>query len=121
MDIDRAACVSVETRVEETGRVLQRGALEESELHDIPVGFARADDAVVRPNRGPHPLPFFDDVRVGLLDELAHPAQGLSPPVPELGDSFRDELRCRLALARHNITKINSICPYIKHVGGWQN
>jgi hypothetical protein len=24
-------------------------------------------------------------------------------------------------LARHNITKINSICPYIKHVGGWQN
>jgi hypothetical protein len=23
-------------------------------------------------------------------------------------------------LARHNITKIDSICPYIRHVGGWQ-
>jgi hypothetical protein len=25
MDVDRAACVSVETRVEQTGRILQRG------------------------------------------------------------------------------------------------
>jgi hypothetical protein len=24
-------------------------------------------------------------------------------------------------LARYNITKIDSICPHIKHVGGWQN
>src|SRR3989441_9668519 len=64
VDVDRAACVSVETRVEETGRILQRRALEEGKLHDILVGFASADDGVVRPNRSAHPLPLLDDVRV---------------------------------------------------------
>src|SRR3989442_1240479 len=100
VDVDRAACVSVETRVEERGRILQRRALGEGKLYDILVGFASADDAVVRPNRRTHPLPLLDDVRVCFLDELAHSAEGLPAPVPEFGDSFRDELRCRLALAR---------------------
>src|SRR5207302_3090283 len=100
VDVDRAAYVSVETRVEETGRILQRRALGESKIHDTLVGFTRADDAVVRPNRGAHPLPLLNDVRVCFLDELAHSAEGLAAPVPEFGDSFRDELRCRLALAR---------------------
>src|SRR2546430_4734578 len=105
VDVDRPACVSVETRVEETDRILQRRALEEGQLHDILVGFASADDAVVRPNRGAgfccfDPLPLLDDVRVCFLDELAHSAEGFPAPVPEFGDSFRDELRCRLALAR---------------------
>src|SRR6266513_923622 len=50
VDVDRAACVSVETRVEETGRIVQKRALGESKLHDILVGFASADDAVVRTN-----------------------------------------------------------------------
>src|SRR2546422_8169317 len=45
-------------------------------------------------------LPLLDDVRVCFVDELAHSAEGFPAPVPELGDSFRDELRCRLALAR---------------------
>src|SRR2546422_4798261 len=45
-------------------------------------------------------LPLLDDVRVCFLDELAHSPEGFPAPVPELGDSFRDELRCRLALAR---------------------
>src|SRR5437773_8742931 len=57
VDVDRAAYVSVETRVEETGRILQRRALGEGKLHDILVGFASADNAVVRPNRSAHPLP----------------------------------------------------------------
>src|SRR5882724_5936102 len=100
VDVDRAARVSVETRVEETGRILQRRALGEGKLHDILVGFASADDAVVRPNRSAHPLPLLDDVRVCFLDELAHSAEGFPAPVPEFGDPFRDELRCRLALAR---------------------
>src|SRR2546427_12284694 len=100
VDVDRAACVSVETRVEETGRILQRRALGEGKLHDILVGFAGADDAVVRPNRSAHPLPLLDDVRACFLDELVHSAEGFPAPVPEFGDSFRDELRCRLALAR---------------------
>src|SRR5438034_5428324 len=76
VDVDRAAYVSVETRVEETGRILQRRALGEGELHDTLVGFARADDAIVRPNRSAgtlrfRPLPLLDDVRVCLLDERA--------------------------------------------------
>src|SRR6202140_3122161 len=100
VDVDRAAYVSVETRVEETGRVLQRRALGEGELHGLLVGFASAEDAVVRPNRSAHPLPLLDDVRVCFLDELAHSAEGFPAPVPEFGDSYRDELRCRLALAR---------------------
>src|SRR6267143_5460254 len=100
VDVDRAAYVSVETRVEETGRILQRRALGEGQLHDFLVGFASADDAVVRPNRSAHPFPLLDDVRVCLLDELAHSAEGFPAPLPEFGDSFRDELRCRLALAR---------------------
>src|ERR1700745_3948381 len=100
VDVDRAARVSVETRVEETGGVLERGALGEGKLHDILVGFASADDAVVRPNRSAHPLPLLDDVRVCFFDELAHSAEGFPPPVPEFGDSIRDVLRRRLALAR---------------------
>src|SRR5256714_12859982 len=100
VDVDRAAYISVETRVEETGRILQRRAIGEGKLHDMPVGFASADDAVVRPNRSAHPLPLLDNVRVCFLDDLAHSAEGVPAPVPEFGDSFRDELRCRLALAR---------------------
>src|SRR5207249_3237731 len=100
VDVDRAACVSVETRVEETGRILQRRALGEGKLHDILVGFASADDAVVRPNRSAHPLPLLDDVRVCFLDELAHSAEGFPTPVPEFGDPFVNQLRCRLALSR---------------------
>src|ERR1035437_15120 len=104
VDVDRAACVSFETRVEETSRILQRRALCEGQLHDTLVGFAGADDAVVRPNRGArgrglHPLQLLDDVRDCFLDELAHSAEGFPAPVPEFGDSFRDELRSRLALA----------------------
>src|SRR6266850_3653835 len=100
VDVDRAACVSVETGVEETGRILQRRALGEGKLHDMLVGFASADDAVVRPNWSAHPLPLLDDVRVCFLEELAHSGEGFSAPVPEFGDPVRDELRCRLALAR---------------------
>src|SRR5207244_1645707 len=69
VDVDRAACVSVETRVEETGRILQRRALGEGKLHDILVGFASADDAVVRPNRSAHHIHLLDDGRVRLLAE----------------------------------------------------
>src|SRR5438128_10919195 len=54
VDVDRAAYFSVETRVEETGRILQRRALDERKLHDILVGFAGANDDVVRPDRSAH-------------------------------------------------------------------
>ena len=56
LNVDRAAYVSVETLVEETGRILQRRAVGEGKLHDLLVGFASADVAAVRPNRSARPL-----------------------------------------------------------------
>src|SRR5262249_34539798 len=100
MDVNRAPYVPVEARVEELGRVLQGGSLGEGQLHYRLVRLAGADDPVVRPYGSAHPLPLLHDVRVCLFDELAHPAQGLPAPVPELGDPFVDQLRCRLALGR---------------------
>jgi len=93
VDVDRAAYVSVETRVEETGRILQRRSLREGKLHDVLIGFAGADDAVVRPRwsawvRGLHPLQLFDDVRVCFLDERAYTAEGFPAPVADVGDSL---------------------------------
>src|SRR5437763_15010858 len=77
VDVDRAAYVSVETRVEETCRIVQRRALGEGQFLDILVGLASADDAVVRPTRSARrgcfdPFPLLDDLRDCVLDELAH-------------------------------------------------
>src|SRR5262249_1286511 len=58
-------------------------------------GFAGADNPVMRPYGSAHPLPLLDDLRVRLLDELPHSLQSLPAPVPELGDSFVDQLRCQ--------------------------
>src|SRR5215471_10692934 len=100
MDVNRAPYVPVEARVEELGRVLQRSPLQEGQLHYRLVRLAGADDPVVRPYGSAHPLPLLLAVRVCLFDELAHLVQGLPAPVPELGDSFVNQLRCRLALGR---------------------
>src|SRR5262249_23378291 len=100
MDVNRAPYVSVEARVEELGRVLQQSSPGEGQLHYRLVRLAGADDPVVRPYGSSHPLSLLHDVPVCLFDELAHLAQGLPAPVPELGDSFVNQLRCRLALDR---------------------
>src|SRR5580765_3336518 len=123
VDVDRAAYVAVEARVEETARILQRRALGEGQLHDVLVGLTSADDAVVRPHRSAgfgwfDPLPLLDDVRVCVLDERAHSAEGLPPPVPEFGDSFRDERRCRLDLARAR--RFHVLLP-LRHVVAYGN
>src|ERR1700728_330121 len=99
VDIDRAAYVSFQARVEQVVRILQRRALGKGQLDDCFVGFSGADDAVVRPHRRASPLPLLDDVRNGFLDEFAHPTEGVPAPVPELSDPFRDQLRWRLVLA----------------------
>src|SRR5262245_54581647 len=46
VDIDRAADVSVQARIEQLARVLQGRALGEGQLHLFVVGLAGADDAV---------------------------------------------------------------------------
>src|SRR5678816_2700765 len=89
VDIDRAAHVAVEARVEQARRIFERGALRERELHLVLVGLARADDACVRPHRNPgvgrlYPLPFFDDVGIRRHDNVADFLERLSAPVTEL-------------------------------------
>src|SRR4029450_4667843 len=76
-DVDRAANVSVEARIEETARILQRRTVCERELHHTLVGFALTDNPAGRPCgsarvRGLHPLQLLDDVRISVLDERSY-------------------------------------------------
>src|SRR5262245_13950992 len=50
VDIDRAPHVPVEARVEEPGGIFQGRPLREGQLHYRLVGFAGADDPVMRPH-----------------------------------------------------------------------
>src|SRR5512135_442748 len=57
VDVDGAPDIAVKAGVEELGRVFQGGALKERQLHDLLVRLPRADAAIMRPDRGPPPLP----------------------------------------------------------------
>src|SRR6476620_12569588 len=91
VDVDRAPDVAFKAGVEEARRVLQRGALGESQLHDTLVRLAGADDAGVLPHRNPSPLPFLGPLGVGLLDEISDSRERLAPPVTQLLDSRIDQ------------------------------
>src|SRR4030095_583018 len=110
VEVDGAPCVSLEARVEETRRVLQRRPFGEGHLQDALVGLARADDAVVRPHRHPSPLPLLDDVGVGFLHERTETAEHLAPPVAPLLDPRVDQLRWRPALRRPALLHTVSPC-----------
>src|SRR5215510_14404997 len=69
--VDGASYVPVKARVEELGRIFQEGTLKEGQLHYRLVRLSGADTPVVGPNRRPHPLPLFHNIRVGLPDEGA--------------------------------------------------
>src|SRR5215218_10268095 len=97
MDIDRAPDVAFKAGVEQSRRVLERSALGESQLHDALVCLAGADDAGVLPHRNPSPLPFLDNVGVGLLDERSDSRERLAPPVTQLLDSRIYQRRGRVA------------------------
>src|SRR6185437_5238631 len=94
-EIDGAPGIAVEAGVEQARRVLERGALEEGQLHDAFIALAGADDAVVRPHRNPSPLPLLDHIGVRLPDERADASEHLAPPVAQLLDPRGDELRRR--------------------------
>src|SRR5258705_6258787 len=65
------------------------------------VHFSYVADVLFFPSRCRHTRCLSDwSSDVCSSDLLAHSAEGFPAPVPEFGDSFRDELRCRLALAR---------------------
>src|SRR5262249_41427497 len=102
MEIDGTPGVAFEARVEEAGRVLERGALGESQLHDILVRLTGADDSGVRPHRDPQhrvrrlsPFHLLDHFGVGLFDENADPGERLAPPITQLLDSRIDQMRGR--------------------------
>src|SRR3546814_8511839 len=60
MDIDRAAAVAVEARLEQPGRIGARSALGAGHLDVGLVGLAGADHAVAIPDGNAAPLPFLD-------------------------------------------------------------
>src|SRR5512135_3576783 len=94
MNIDGAAHVPFETRIEETQRILERGTLGECQLHHSLIGFTGADNAVVRPHRYSSPLPLLDHVRIGLFDHGAYPGERGAAPVAQLLDPRVDQSRC---------------------------
>src|SRR5206468_11653142 len=70
------------------------------ELDDALVGLSRADDAAMRPDGNPwrcrlRPLPFFDDLRVRLVNDVAHFGERLPAPVSKFFDSVIDGCRGR--------------------------
>src|SRR5262249_8399760 len=106
VDIDGAPHVSVEAGIEETRRILQLGPLGTRYLAGALVGFSRADDAAVRPDRcagirGFRPLPLLDDLRICLVDDRAHFRERLPAPVPESLDPLIDGCRGRFRCDGH--------------------
>src|SRR4051794_34089746 len=51
VEVDGAPRVALEAGIEEAGRILQRGPLEEGHLHHVLVGLTGADQRAVRPHR----------------------------------------------------------------------
>src|SRR5690606_34982964 len=91
--VDGAAGVAAEARVEEVGGVVEGGSAVEGGLHRRLVGLAGADDlAGVVPDGDASPLPLFDNVRVGFVDERPDAGEGLATPVVEVGDALVDEV-----------------------------
>jgi hypothetical protein len=86
--IDRSPLVASEGRVEELVGIGEAGPVGKDKLHLIFVGVADGDHSVARPHWAPHPLPFLDDLPVGLKDTLADAGQRLATPVCEVCDQY---------------------------------
>src|SRR6266566_1758069 len=75
VEVDGTNRLAVQTRVEETLRILQLGTLWKRQPHRVLEGLADADDAVVGPDGHPLgaggllPLHLFDYARVGAPDD----------------------------------------------------
>jgi hypothetical protein len=66
----------------------------------VALEIRRETDGVTEALRLRDPLQLFDYVRIGFLDECSNSSESLSPPVSKVSDSCRDQLRCRLIVAR---------------------
>src|SRR5262249_53451096 len=102
LDVDCTPHSPLEARVEQPGRVVQKGTLEKRQLDHALVGLAGTDTPVVGPHgrsraRGFRPLPLLDDLRVCFLDDSSHLAELVAAPVAQLADPLVDQLgRTRL-------------------------
>src|ERR1700694_5206914 len=91
--IDRSPGVAFEARVEELVRIWEARAVGKGKLHLIFMGVADREHSVARPHGASHPLPFLDDLPVGLQDALADAGERLATPVCESCDQLVDTLR----------------------------
>ena len=87
--VDRSTGVPRQSRVEQMVGVREEGALGEGQLDDLLVGLTCTNDSVVRPNRR-SPFPFFEDGRVGLVNEPSDESELLAAPVSQLPDPCRN-------------------------------
>src|SRR5580765_6526449 len=77
VDVDRAADLALQARVEQALGIRERCAPGERQLHGTLVGLTRAEDAVMRPDRDAGrarlgPLPLFDDTGIRFQDDAPH-------------------------------------------------
>src|SRR5258708_19580019 len=86
--IDRSPRVASEARVEELVRIREVRPVGKGKLHLIFVRVADRDHSVVRPHWASHPLPFLDDLPVGLKDGLADAGEHFATPVCESRDQL---------------------------------
>src|SRR6202521_3621906 len=91
--IDGSPRVASEARVEELVRIWEARPVGKGKLHLIFVGVADRDHSVARPHRASHPLPFLDDLPVGLKDALAEAGQRFATPVCEFCDQLVNTFR----------------------------
>src|SRR5258706_4482534 len=91
--IDRAPRVASKARVEELVRIREVRPVGKRKLHLIVVGVTDRDYSVARPHRASHPLPFLDDLPVGLKDALADAGERLPAPVCESSDELVNTFR----------------------------
>src|ERR1700730_4246199 len=91
--IDRSPRVASESRVEELVRICEARPMGKGKLHLIFVRIADRDHSIVRPHGASHPLPFLDDLPVGLKDGLADAGERLPAPVCESCDQLVNTFR----------------------------
>src|SRR6266481_2809082 len=91
--IDRSPRVASEARVEKLVRIWEVRPVGKGKLHLIFVGVADRNHSVVRPHWASHPLPFLDDLPVGLQDGLADAGESFAAPVCESGDELINTFR----------------------------
>src|SRR5438132_5545481 len=92
VEVDGTNRLAVQTRVEESLRILQLGTPWKRQPHRVLEGLAYADDAVVGPTGHPLgsggllPLHLFDYARVGAPDESPQLTQPVTPPAGHPAD-----------------------------------